>query len=272
MKSVLRATDYTGGRYRDSYPAAVFHWEAGQSIYDAISIASEDCCSGITITLNLVARRIGNNRVFIVTYCGSALRKHERMLAQTREKSLRDEHLVPLGTLAAGAAHELGTPLGSILIISKELNEEFGDAAPELRDQLQLLSAQVERCRNTLALLSSSAGQLRAEQVYGLPLNEYLRNVVGEWRALRPAVGVYCQIDGVQPSPMIIDEKTLSQAIINILNNAADASSEPVEVDASWNELDLSIEVRDRGNSLTQNISDKAGEPAPRYNCHYSNC
>ena len=207
---------------------------------------------GFIFAAVLIAYFVGN--------MGSTIRKHERVLAKTKEQSLRDEHLVSLGTLATGAAHELGTPLGSILIISKELNDEFGDTAPELREQLQVLSGQVERCKKILALLSSSAGQLRAEEGSGLPIDTYLQNVITEWQALRPAVEVRCQLDGVQPPPRIIGEKTLSQAIINILNNAADASAEPVEVDAKWSEQNISIEVRDRGSSLTQNISDKAGK------------
>lgn len=197
---------------------------------------------------------------YFVGRMGTTLREHEQALAQTREQALRDENVVALGTIAAGAAHELGTPLGSILILSKELSRELVDAPAEIQEQLRMLAGQVERCKNTLAELSSSAGELRVEEGYSLSIEEYLKNVIDEWRDMRPSVKVRCQMDGVRPSPMIIGEKTLSRAIINILNNAADASPEPVEIDARWTEQDIAIEVRDSGNSLTRKISDNAGK------------
>jgi len=197
---------------------------------------------------------------YFVGRMGSTLREHEQALAQTREQALRDENVVALGTMAAGAAHELGTPLGSILIITRELSRELSDAPAEIQEQLRILAGQVERCKNTLAELSSSAGQLRAEEGCSLSIEEYLKNVIAEWQDMRPSVKVHCQMDGVQPSPMIIGEKTLSQAIINIFNNAADASPESVEIDARWTEHDVAIEVRDQGNSLTHKISDNAGK------------
>ncbi len=197
---------------------------------------------------------------YFVGKMGSKIRDHEKALATTREQTLRDEHIVALGTLAAGAAHELGTPLGSILIIARELEHELAEASAEQRQQLDILVQQVERCRKTLASLSSSAGQLRAEQGSGVAIDEYLGKVIEEWRAMRPRVEVRCEMHGVQPAPTIIGEKTLSQALINILNNAADASNEPVEVDAKWTEGEIAIEVRDRGDSLSHEVPDNLGK------------
>jgi two-component system, sensor histidine kinase RegB len=86
------------------------------------------------------------------------LREHDQLRATIRERELQHDRVLSLGTFAAGAAHELGTPLSTIAVISKELQHDKHDVR-----QLQILRAQVERCKEILASLSAAVGQTRAE-------------------------------------------------------------------------------------------------------------
>ncbi|MEW5755827.1 MAG: ATP-binding protein [Pseudomonadota bacterium] len=194
---------------------------------------------------------------FVVRISGS-LRQRDQQLALAREQALRDERLVALGTLAAGTAHELGTPLSTIAILSKELEHEYQhDTA--LTENLRLLRQQVDRCRVTLNTLSASAGELRAESGRLQGVDQFLDEVVRQWQAMRPGIGVDYRAEGPRPAPRIIAEHTLSQAIINILNNAADASPDNVEINGRWTPVALMLEVSDRGHGLSPEIAAVAG-------------
>ncbi|MFZ1545802.1 MAG: ATP-binding protein [Candidatus Nitrotoga sp.] len=196
---------------------------------------------------------------YYVVKMGNTLREREHMLAEVRENALRDEHLVALGTLAVGAAHELGTPLGTMAIVLKELEHEYA-MQPELVKELYLLRDQVTRCKNTLSHMLSSTEQARAESGYSIALDSYLADLLAQWRSMRPSVQVSYRWTGPSPAPQIVAELVLGQVITNILNNAADASEHSVEVEASCNAEQLKIEVSDRGTGLTPSAKTHAGK------------
>ena len=190
---------------------------------------------------------------------GAALREREAALAEVRENALRDESLVALGALAVGAAHELGTPLSTMAVVLKEL--ELGHAAqPDLVRDLRLLRDQVTRCKDTLSNMLSSTEQARAEGGYSVALDGYLADLVAQWRGMRPLAQVVYRWVGPSPAPQIIAEQVLGQIITNILNNAADASEDSVEVEADCDTERLRIEVLDRGPGLTPDAQAQAGQ------------
>ena len=196
---------------------------------------------------------------YYVMKMGAALREREAALAEVRENALRDESLVALGALAVGAAHELGTPLSTMAVVLKEL--ELGHAAqPDLVRDLRLLRDQVTRCKDTLSNMLSSTEQARAEGGYSVALDEYLADLVAQWRGMRPLAQVVYRWVGQPPAPQIIAEQVLGQIITNILNNAADASEDSVEVEADYDTERLRIEVLDRGPGLTPDAQAQAGQ------------
>jgi two-component system sensor histidine kinase RegB len=195
---------------------------------------------------------------YFVVKMGETLRARDHALAALRENELRNERIVALATLAAGAAHELGTPLSTVAVLAKELECEAPDA--DSRDRLRVLREQVDRCKGILSTLSVSAGQARAEAGRSLPLDQYVEEVITRFRDLRPAAVVQHTLDGPRPAPVIVTEQTLSQAIMNILNNAADASPETVEITARWTTEALTLEVCDRGPGLPATVQAKAGK------------
>lgn len=187
-------------------------------------------------------------------------RSRDRLLARMREDELRNERILALGTLAAGAAHELGTPLSTMAVLTKELEQD--SANPQVkRDGLRVLREQIDRCKSILATLSASAGAARAEGGGSMPLEDYLAGLLRDWKAMRLGVRAEHRFDGPRPSPLIVAEQTLSQAIVNILNNAADASPDSIDITARWDERELELEICDRGAGLTADAERAAGQP-----------
>ena len=186
----------------------------------------------------------------------NTLREREQALARLRETALRQERAVALGTLAAGAAHELGTPLSTMAVLVKDIEPQQGVSA----EKLGILRAQIARCKEILASLSSAAGQVRAEAGRSLLLDEFLRELLERWQATRPGVQVATRVEGPQPAPRIVAEQTLVQAITNILNNAADASPASVEVEAHWTPDALTLAIADRGPGLAPELAGTAGQ------------
>jgi two-component system sensor histidine kinase RegB len=185
------------------------------------------------------------------------LRERDRLAAAIREQKLKHERVLALGTLAAGAAHELGTPLATMAVLVRDMQP--GAAVAE--ERLRTLRGQIDRCKEILSSLSAAAGQVRAESGARLALDVYLNEIVDKWLSMRPGLNAQRSFSGVQPAPCIVTEQTLSQAIVNILNNAADASPQSVGVDGRWSETELVLEIADRGAGLAPEIEKRAGQP-----------
>lgn len=209
---------------------------------------------GMWITFLVSAILIAN----FVTTMSASIRARDRELAAARERALRDEHVLALGTFAAGAAHELGTPLSTIAVLSRELENDHR-AVPGLSQDLQLLRAQVDNCKRIITGLTTAAGQARAEYASRQNVQALLDGVLEKWALLRPQVKLVANWRGSGAVPDIVGGETISQTLINILNNAADASPQEVEIEASWSTHALTIEVRDRGPGITEEISAQAG-------------
>lgn len=192
-----------------------------------------------------------------VVRMNATLRERERALAALREQALRQERVVALGTLAAGAAHELGTPLSTMAVLVKDIEPQRGLS----HETLAILRAQIARCKEILSSLSVAAGPLRAEAGDRQPLDTWLVGIVERWLATRPGVVTLRHFAGDQPAPRIVAERTLSQAITNILNNAADASPQQVEIAGHWTADTLTLDIADRGPGLAPELMRRVGEP-----------
>lgn len=187
------------------------------------------------------------------------LRERDRILSEIRDKQARDQRLVELGTLAAGAAHELGTPLATMAVVASELEDEFKDQ-PIVAARARLIRDQIRRCKRSLSVLSANAGQATAASGDIQPVDEFLRALVAEWRGSRSStLRVWIDLDGARPVPTVLCDRTISQAIVNILNNAADVSPQGVEIEGRWDSQALILEIRDRGPGFAPDASRQAG-------------
>ena len=195
---------------------------------------------------------------WFVARMAAAIRSRDLELAAAREEALRNERVIALGSLAAGAAHELGTPLATIAILAGELgrNAELG---AETREDLALLREQVEHCKGIITSLAARAGQSRAEGGGAIALDRWLEQVIARWRQLRPHAKAKVSLHGTAPAPRVVGEATLEQALLSLFNNAADAGSGEVDIEAEWGAGRLRLEVRDRGPGFDEKVLLAAG-------------
>lgn len=197
---------------------------------------------------------------WFVVKMGISIRERDKDLALAREQALRNEQIIALGTLAAGAAHELGTPLATMAILTGELQEDYKENT-EFQDNIRILRDQIAHCKRTLTQMLADAGQARAEDGSGQAVDNFLHQVLDKWQLMRPAVRFTYHGSGLQPAPQILNTQLLSQSILNLLNNAADASRKHVEIEVSWDDRELHMQILDYGEGLKGDAIQRAGQP-----------
>lgn len=207
---------------------------------------------------------------FFIIALAKTLKERERSLAEARESALRDERVVSLGTLAASAAHDMGTPLGTISILAHELAEDFPEHRfPELNQKLVILKQQLDRCKQALSVMSASAGEMRAESGQVMLVSDYIDQILNQWRTHKPSTKLNLFVSGeVDTQAQIIAERTLTHSLINILNNAAEATDDNagIEFHARWDDFNLSLKIRDFGPGLPPEFVDFAGQKPVKSN------
>lgn len=179
--------------------------------------------------------------VFMVLKLRTQLAERERELAAFREENLRNEQVVAVALTAAGAAHELGTPLNTLALLNESLLAQAGDRN---REDLELMRTQIERCRQLLKDLSRTAQAAAGEPVAA---DTYLARLAGEWRLLRPAVEAEAAWTDERSAPPIQPPASLDQSLINLLNNAADAAPGLVRIQGKIVDDGLQIDILDSG-------------------------
>lgn len=198
---------------------------------------------------------------YFVVGMADSLRKLDRKLALAREETLRNERIVALGTLAAGAAHEMGTPLGTMAILIHDIEKEAGILELEdLPQKMKILREQVNRCKSALSVMSASAGAIRAESGSNMPISRYLDEVVATWRQQGLSTELAYKKNGFEPSPHILAERTLTHALVNILNNASDVSPQGIELRARWTQTQAILEVLDEGPGISPAVIGNLGK------------
>ena len=183
---------------------------------------------------------------YFATRMIGAISGRERQLAAARSAQMRSESVVAIGALAAGYAHELGSPLGTMAVLVGELKRTHG-TDPGLRRDLDIIESQIDLCKRTVSSLTHAADRRRAESGGSAHLHKFLASVVARVRVLRSDATIDLQLDDVTPPPIILAEETLRQAITNLLDNAVRASPSDVSFHATWGDGLLRITVRDRG-------------------------
>ena len=221
--------------------------------------------AGRTLDIHLVGMWLGfvvsaGIIAFFVTRIGQSLREYDQLMASIREKSLESERVLALGTLAASAAHELGTPLSTMAVLSKELAQDMSDH-PEQLQQLEMLRKQINRCKEIISTITRNTGHERADASEGQLLRQLLKTIIERWRDTRPATELIVTLSDQTYNPLILMDRTLVQSIQNLLDNAADASPERIMLDAAWDEQALTIRIRDFGNGISDDIKQQLGKP-----------
>jgi two-component system, sensor histidine kinase RegB len=192
----------------------------------------------------------------------SDLAQRERELNQTRAEAAQKDRLASLATMAAGAAHELATPLGTIALVARELERQLGDAlAAEVRDDVRLIREQVARCRRILDQMGGGVGKSDEQSVESITLSALFDEVL---TGVRDAPPVHLEIDPVAAGARLrLPPRAVAQALRSLVTNAQDASPsrQPVVVSAGIEARALAVEVRDRGPGMATDVLERIGEP-----------
>lgn len=196
----------------------------------------------------------------------SALGQRERELNQTRQEAAQKERLASLATMAAGAAHELATPLGTIALAAKELERQMERGATAegtalALEDVRLIRAQVARCRLILDQMGSGVGKSDEQSVESITLGALFDEVLS---GVRDAPPVHLEIAPDSAAVRVkLPPRAMAQALRSLVTNAQDASPQrqPVVVSAAIQGSGLEVEVRDRGPGMPPELLERVGEP-----------
>jgi two-component system sensor histidine kinase RegB len=178
-------------------------------------------------------------------------------LAATELVLQREKHLSALDGLAAAAAHELGTPLGTIAVVAKELERELSEDDPQAED-IRLLRSQTERCREILSKLTSLSS-MPDGHMGRMPISHILEDVAAPHRDF--GIAITLSMNGVGPEPVTVRNPGLLYGLGNILENAVDFATSEVTLEARWDESGVSVVVNDDGPGFSPDIAGRLGEP-----------
>jgi two-component system sensor histidine kinase RegB len=199
--------------------------------------------------------------VIFITRINRNLRARDARLADLRERAAEEEHIVRMGLLASGAAHELGTPLSTVSVILSDWRRMpmiAGD--PELLLEIEEMQAQVQRCKGILSGVLLSAGEARGEAPIETTVSTFLDELVEEWRATRSAFRLTYQ-NRFGEDVRIVSDSAIKQMIYNVLDNALEASPEWVGFDALRDHDTLQLTITDAGPGFAPRMLEQFGKP-----------
>jgi two-component system sensor histidine kinase RegB len=200
--------------------------------------------------------------VWFISRMTAAIRQRDRELAMARENALRNEWIVSLGGLAAGAVHELSTPLSTLGTLMEEMCDESEPVTVSHSD-LELMENQLSACRQALNRLARNAGHPRAEGADICTAEEWLRGLCHAWRALYPKASIRLELDPELTDLHVSPDLALEHSVKNLVDNAVKADSTSVNLLACRVEDQLEIRVEDRGPGIPQNVIQQVEQCIP---------
>ncbi len=205
---------------------------------------------------------VGLLTIFIVRI-NRNLRQRDAELAALQQRAAEEMHIVRMGLLASGAAHELGTPLATLSVILGDWAHMAPFAAePELREEIDEMQRQILRCKAIVTGILMSAGEMRGEAPQLTPLEGFIDELAARWRLTRPAATLGVHKDDL-PDIAIVADSALQQVVGNLLDNAAEAApGTPLTLRASCpDERTLVLSVLDDGPGFDAQRLKHFGEP-----------
>lgn len=201
--------------------------------------------------------------IFLAIYARQVTTEMHTMreaLVATQLALAREQKLTDLGGVVAAAAHELGTPLATIKLVSAELIEEL-DSNPELRDDAALIREQAERCRDIL----HSMGRAGKDDLHlrTAPLEAVIREAAEPHLDRGKQVLFDIAPEGTtdHSQPVIGRRPEIIHGLRNLIQNAVDFSEARVEIDVNWSEDSISVQITDDGPGFPQSVIGRIGDP-----------
>lgn len=205
--------------------------------------------------------------VLLIGRISANLRRRDRGLADLRQQAAEEEHIVRMGLLASGAAHELGTPLSTLSVIVGDWRRlpEFRDH-PERREELDEMDTELRRIKGIVSGILTSAGEMRGEATELTTIAQFLDSLLAEWRGLWPntrldyAIDAPLDTDAFRMAPIVADS-ALRQVLFNVLDNAREASPDVIELRLHCENDELRVSVRDHGPGFAPEMLARIGKP-----------
>ncbi|MFC0268441.1 ATP-binding protein [Kushneria aurantia] len=196
--------------------------------------------------------------IIAIVICRMAitLRQRDHMLARTREAALRNEQILAVASQAAGTAHELGTPLSTMTMLIDEMRAE--KISETQREDLDLLRSQVDTCKNHLRELVASADRRQGDPPQRVNAAYWLEKLLQRWLVMRPDVSHHLEIADRDIELMV--DPTLDQAVMNLLNNAADAEPNGIVIGLEADSDERVLSIVDRGPGISMEVASHMGE------------
>jgi two-component system sensor histidine kinase RegB len=200
--------------------------------------------------------------VYFVQRVTRALAAREAELLAARSLAARHEKLTSLATLAAGAAHELSTPLSTIAVVAKELERQLAPAGrAEVVADVHLIREQVRRCHDILQQMAAEAGEGAGEGISAVAIEDLVCTAIDG--AVDPARVEISLAESARGRVLHVPPRALAQALRGVLKNAAQASPPVRKIrlhvacdDGSWR-----FQVRDEGSGMSADVLQRTGEP-----------
>ena len=191
------------------------------------------------------------------------LRTREQEVLTLQEQLAKNERLASLVTLAAGAAHELGTPLATIAVVAKELERYAAsiESNQAVLEDAKLIRSEVERCRRILERMSAQSAEPMGEVPVRVQMHDFLTQVVEQFPESQRALLHLDLADDTLAA--VLPVHATAQSLAALIQNALDANLDqrPVVVAATHEGGELRIAVRDHGQGMPANVLRRIAEP-----------
>lgn len=203
--------------------------------------------------------------VFIASYVSSVAREIHRMsqaLAATQMALAREQQLSALGGLAAAAAHELGTPLGTIAVVARELQHELAEDSP-LREDVELLHAESLRCRSILAGLAERPARDDGSPYHQIPMVALVEAAAAPHRrdGVELEITAAPAVDSSAAQPTVTRNAEVLHGVGTLIQNAVQFARHLVLVDLTWDEESVMLRIADDGPGFDLTVLSRLGEP-----------
>ncbi|MBI3515038.1 MAG: ActS/PrrB/RegB family redox-sensitive histidine kinase [Proteobacteria bacterium] len=197
-----------------------------------------------------------------VSRVAAEARSLEAALTETQIALAREQRLSSLGSLAAAVAHELGSPLGTIAVVARELAHDVPADDP-LRPDIDLLVSQSARCRDILAQLSQAReGEEDAGSPFLTPpLSALVEEVIGQQGATLVPIELVREPSGGAREPNVARQPGMLHGFANLIQNAVQFANTRVLVIIAWSARDILVTVEDDGPGFSPAVMARLGEP-----------
>ncbi|MCI5107373.1 MAG: ATP-binding protein [Pseudomonadales bacterium] len=198
-----------------------------------------------------------------ITRMATVIRIRELNLAKARENEIRNEQLVAIGTLAAGTAHALGTPLSTMAVVLTELDKLNAEQlkTADIKDDITVLRQQVTRCKDSLTQLIRYYNKDNPVEEEHDRLSVFVSDIQDYITNIHPTATVQFSIEGEQ-DPTIPVDLSVKHAVINIIENGIKAADSRVDVQFRLSGDDnIEIVITDDGPGIPPQVMENLGEP-----------